>query len=268
MAQKFRAYCYTLNNYSEEEYNYLLDIDCRYHIIGKEIGESGTPHLQGFIYFKNPRGFNPVKKIMKRWHIEICKGSTEQNIDYCSKGKDFVEKGDKPCQGKRQDICLVKELVKSGMNMKGIVETVDSYQAIRHAEVLKKYLDKPRDFKTYVHWFYGESGSGKSRAAYNMYPDAYTCMSTGKWWEGYDGEECTIIDDIREDFYKFHELLKLLDRYPFRVETKGGSRQFVSKVLIITSPYHPKDLYKSNCEEDVYQLLRRVDNISEFKRSG
>ena len=39
MAQKFRNYCYTLNNWKIEEYNALQTIECKYQIIGKEIGE-------------------------------------------------------------------------------------------------------------------------------------------------------------------------------------------------------------------------------------
>ena len=43
--------------------------------------------------------------------------------------------------------------------------------------------------------------------------DIYTCLDNYKFWEGYDGHDNVIIDDIRGDFCKFHQLLKLLDRY-------------------------------------------------------
>ena len=89
-------------------------------------------------------------------------------------------------------------------------------------------------------------------------------MSTGKWWEGYDGQEVVIINDYRKDFCKFHELLNLLDRYPYRVECKGGSRQFTSKTIVITTPLSPEETWENRTSEDLGQLLRRIDNILFF----
>lgn len=68
-AQKFivlymrtRAWCFTLNNYSEKEYETIKGVSCRYIVVGKEVGDSGTPHLQGYIEFDNPRVMAGVKK--------------------------------------------------------------------------------------------------------------------------------------------------------------------------------------------------------------
>ena len=115
-----------------------------------------------------------------------------------------------------------------------------------------------------MYWFYGPTGSGKSRCAEEMFPNAYWAMSTGKWWEGYDGQEVVIINDYRKDFCKFHELLNLLDRYPYRVECKGGSRQFTSKTIVITTPLSPEETWENRTSEDLGQLLRRIDNILFF----
>ena len=146
-------------------------------------------------------------------------------------------------------------MVLEGRPMKEIVLEVNSYQAMRTAELLKKYVEIQRNFKTYVYWFYGPTGSGKSRCA-EMFPNAYWAMSTGKWWEGYDGQEVVIINDYRKDFCKFHELLNLLDRYPYRVECKGGSRQFTSKTIVITTPLSPEETWENRTSEDLGQLLK------------
>lgn len=55
-------------------------------ILGNEKGKKKeTPHLQGYVEFKNARTFNQVKKLLPRAHIEKAKGNRQQNIDYCSK---------------------------------------------------------------------------------------------------------------------------------------------------------------------------------------
>jgi len=53
MSRQFRNFVFTLNNYSEEEHETLLKCDSfKYIIIGREIGDSGTPHLQGYAELK------------------------------------------------------------------------------------------------------------------------------------------------------------------------------------------------------------------------
>lgn len=88
-----RRWCMTLNNYSAEEYTLCLDTFSRRkmdYIIGKEVGESGTPHLQMYIEAKSPIQFNSLKRICNRMHIEKARGKREENIAYCSKDEDFV----------------------------------------------------------------------------------------------------------------------------------------------------------------------------------
>ena len=64
---------------------------------------------------------------------------------------------------------------------------------------------------------------------------------------------------MRRDFCKYHQLLKILDRYEYRVETKGGSRQLRARKIAITAPYPPEEMYETR--EDINQLLRRIDRI-------
>ena len=71
----------------------------------------------------------------------------------------------------------------------------------------------------------------------------------------------SLLMTIAKDFCKFHELLNLLDRYPYRVECKGGSRQFTSKTIVITTPLSPEETWENRTSEDLGQLLRRIDNI-------
>lgn len=88
-----RRWSCTLNNYTAIEYEELivsLKKDKYFYIVGKEIGEGGTPHLQIYLESRNQTEFNKVKKLNPRLHIEKSKGSKESNIKYCSKDNDFV----------------------------------------------------------------------------------------------------------------------------------------------------------------------------------
>jgi len=62
-----------------------------FYVIGEEVGESGTPHLQGYIEFGSAKAFSTVKKLLPRAHIERSRGDREQNRTYCKKGGKFFE---------------------------------------------------------------------------------------------------------------------------------------------------------------------------------
>lgn len=81
---KSRGYCFTLNNYTEEDIKNMTCVDAEY-VFQEETGTNGTPHLQGFVYFKNAVGFNTVKKLHSKAHWEAAKKPRMACIRYCSK---------------------------------------------------------------------------------------------------------------------------------------------------------------------------------------
>ena len=84
-----------MNNYSEVEFELLLKVQSKYLVVGKEVGESGTPHLQGYVEFENARTLGGVKKLIgDRAHLEIRRGSAKQASEYCKKDGDFIEIGE------------------------------------------------------------------------------------------------------------------------------------------------------------------------------
>ena len=97
-----KNWCFTLNNYTDEEYQKIIGItECHYLIVGKEIGDKEkTPHLQGYIQMDEKKRFNPMKDIIgRRAHLSVARGTPEQNKKYCSKGGDFFEKGSMMTRG-------------------------------------------------------------------------------------------------------------------------------------------------------------------------
>lgn len=275
-----RARGYTFTDFERDEL-FLLRLPYTYLCWGEEICPStNRPHLQGFVYFKDAKTFTAVRKVMPGRHIEVAKALHEA-VEYCKgdytnhegkykpKNEVFKEYGKQPQQGQRTDICKMLEQVKTGnCTMRDIVSTATSYQSVRMAEVRLKYFEPARNWLPEVYWFYGPSGTGKTRSAYEMCEDPYVCMATNKWWEGYDGHSDVIIDDYRPSFSTFDDFLKILDRYAYRVECKGGSRQLRAKRIIVTTPRAPQETWASKTDEEIYQLTRRIHHVQEFDVLG
>lgn len=265
MSSRARAWAFTLNNPTAEKTDYEAIKGLVYLIVGAEVGESGTPHHQGYVRLRSATTFAAVKKKLPEGaHIEIARGSPQQNIEYCSKENIWLEIGDRPKQGQRKDIELVRDLVSQGVGMRDICDEVGSFQALRGAELILKYKEAKRDWVPEVYWFWGETGTGKTRCAHEMAVDPWVSAKNLRWWDGYDAHSDVIIDDFRGDFCTFHELLRILDRYEYRVETKGGSRQLLAHRIFITCPLPPEFVYQT--VEAKAQLYRRITEIREFTK--
>lgn len=92
-----KMWVFTLNNYTDNDLTlikeWLTEERCSYAIVGKEIGEQGTQHLQGFIHLKKRQLFTTMKKFLPNAHWEAARGSDLDNQQYCSKEEVFVEVG-------------------------------------------------------------------------------------------------------------------------------------------------------------------------------
>lgn len=129
-----KNYCFTLNNYTDDELRALeeLSASVAYLIYGKEIGDSGTPHLQGFVQFRSRIRFDPAKaKISGRCHLERARDAQKAR-DYCTKDGDFTEFGTFSVAGSRNDLEEFKMAVRSGST---------DYSELRenHSKVFARY---------------------------------------------------------------------------------------------------------------------------------
>jgi len=87
-------WCFTLNNYNDDDIGSVVPIFrglCKVAIIGKEVGENGTPHLQGYVEFI--KKCRPLSlKLTNKIHWEKARGSKEENEAYCSKEENVILK--------------------------------------------------------------------------------------------------------------------------------------------------------------------------------
>jgi hypothetical protein len=106
-----KRWVFTLNNYTAAEEAQIASLGndgATYLVYGREVGESGTPHLQGFVIFTAPLRFTTAKsKLGDRCHIAVSTARLpSQAADYCKKGGDFSEFGELPAEqrGRRTDL--------------------------------------------------------------------------------------------------------------------------------------------------------------------
>jgi hypothetical protein len=90
-----KRWCFTLNNYTDDLVSAIvpvLDKNCKVGMFAKEIGEEcGTPHLQGYVEFiKKCRPLSLFANLCNKFHWEKCRGTREDNVEYCSKDGDVV----------------------------------------------------------------------------------------------------------------------------------------------------------------------------------
>lgn len=274
-----RRWCITLNNYTDEDVETWRNIQCKYICFGKEQGKQGTKHLQGYVEFENARNRNGLKTVFgSRCHFEAARGTAEQNIEYCSKeSRDadgtirpglFFERGSHGLgAGKRTDLTSLKrKFLEEDVPLSELVESeVKNYQQLRFLEGLSRYK-KPKHRQPKVFWYWGATGAGKTKTAYE-HCDMNDCwISNGglQWFDGYTGQRFVILDDLRLESKDFAFLLRLLDVYPFRVPFKGGFTNWQAEYIYVTCPY-PPDAMPGCAHENIAQLTRRISEVREFK---
>jgi len=272
-------WCSTINNYTDEVVKKTEDwllANTTYAVCGKEVSETGTPHLQIF--------FGLTKKQRRSWlsaqfagwarpHFEKAKADGQTASDYCKKGSQSHEEWDEfgrdgPNWGKDKDVfehgvipttCGPKP---SGAQAKRTADyaaaielakhrkfnEIDPGMLVRHYGNLQRIAaDNPLPVanlgKPCAEWIYGPPGTGKSFTARKENPVFYW-KGCNKWWCGYQGEDVVIIDDFDSNHKVLGHHLKIwLDEYAFGAENKGSSRVIRPRKIIVTSNYHPDQIW-------------------------
>lgn len=266
--KRWRNFCFTVNNYSDDSLDALKESDkVSYLVVGKEVGESGTPHLQGYCELKSQLVFKTLKKLLPSAHLEHRFGTALQASQYCKKDGDFEEIGEISKQGARTDIYAATRAIAEGVPMRQVAaENPCTYVKFhRGLEAFRRIINEtPRNCVPKVVVLYGPSGTGKSKRAREFAVDPWIWTPLkGLWFDGYYGQKTVIFEEYRGQF-PLANLLVLLDRYSVDVQVKGGSTHFSPSEIVFTSPLHPRDWYPDTTE-NLKQLYRRITSIVEVK---
>lgn len=270
-----KYWVFTLNNYTLEDKENLNKLVNEKKVAfigyGEEIGESGTPHLQGHLELQKRVRLSTLKRLLgQRFHLEVRKGSFEQADDYCQKDGVYTSLGDRVSKGKgyRSDLNELRLALVDGMPLQEISnEFFSTYIRYRRSIVAFKNLNaQQRTWQSSVIIYWGKTGTGKTRSVYdnavNM-QDVWVYPGNG-WFDGYNGQPIALFDDFSGSEFKLPYLLKLLDRYPMQVPIKGDFVSWVPKEIYITSNLDPAHWFPNAHHEHVQALFRRVTNKVHF----
>lgn len=232
-----------------------------------ERGESGYEHWQVLVAFTAKKTRNQVKDAfgIQGMHVEPTRSRAAEAYVHKEETRDGepFEFGHKPFnRNSGTDWARVKELAKGGQ-----LDMVPADVYVRYYRTLVTIAadhSTPVGMEKDVFVFYGRTGTGKSRRAWDEAgPDAYSKDPRSKFWCGYRDHEHVVIDEFRGGIDISH-LLRWLDRYPVNVEIKGSSKPLKAKKIWITSNLHPMNWYIEMDRETKDALLRRLQ-ITEFQ---
>lgn len=252
-----RSFCFTWNNYPED-YKERLEEKlvplAKYMVVGREVGESGTPHLQGYAQLWKQKSLGVLGKLFP-WHIEATRGTPEQAANYCKKDGDYYEVGELATassggDAEKQRWKWIIEKAKEG-DLAAIEEQepaafVQRYRTLQH--IKKDYAKPPEDREgTTGIWIYGPSGVGKSRTVRECARArglAFYAKNCNKWWDNYQGEPVVVIDDVDKSHSVLGHHLKIwADRYAFQAEVKGSAMWIRPTDVVVTSQYSIDDIW-------------------------
>jgi len=260
--QRSRSWVFTINNFHTLACEALELIEktlkevASYFIMGFETGAQGTPHIQGYITFKNAIVYRTVRKLFDNnaW-CRPAKADAAANKIYCIKEGDYLEFGVEPMTQKRKGDAErsrwaeIHNLAKRGkfeeLGAKFPRESIVYGAQLERCQQKSIYASN-LEGKVNGEWCYGVTNARKSTTVRTENPGLYV-KHADKWWDHYMGEETVLIEDVDLDDAKFlRRWLKIwADRWTFPAEVKGSYLKAIRpKKIIITSQFSIDSMWK------------------------
>ncbi|MCL2630808.1 MAG: replication protein [Firmicutes bacterium] len=294
-----RNWLFTINNPEQTEealLGYLKGLlHVKYVVFGREKGEKGTEHYQGYIEFSEPKDFGTIKNIFSEpnvkpnAHIDPRKGTRIQARDYILKVNDYADKADTRMgdiyehgtftkNGERSDIYDIMDSVKEGMTGYALAEKYGARFA-KYEQFAEKYRqnyleerfgNEPRMLNVVYLW--GKAGSGKTRHVMerhgfrNVYRFSNYARFGHERFDGYRGQEVIVFEEFRSGI-PISNMLNYLDIYPLTLPARYQDRiACYTKVYIISNISIDKQYTKTQeTEPETWVAFkRRIHEIREF----
>lgn len=230
----------------------------------EEGAETGYRHWQMVACFAKKVRLGGVKGVFgDQSHCELTR--SEAAVEYCTKSDTAIEGtrfelGTRPfnrnsdADWKRVRTCA----------QEGRLDEIPSDIYVRFYGNIRKIMSdhiQPRDRDVEVICYYGPSGVGKSsRCRRECKGSVYYKDPSNRWWDGYNGQDCVIVDEYAGGF-ALSNLLRWTDKYGVVVEVKGGSVELRALQIFFTCNINPREWYKDCTEEHWKAIQRRIKMV-------
>lgn len=264
----------------------------------KDDGTPRAPHFHAVLTFGSvpksvttiaaalgvaPQYVNKIKTTTLSAQVYLCHANAPQkyqysvsevrsNLDYSA----LVEKWKIKQKQKSTLDQIIDRIERGEIREYNLTENVDTITYAKNRTLIENALrwyrmDRmtKKDRHINVLFFEGETGTGKTTYAkkYCENQKYSYCISSSSNdpMQDYKGEDVLILDDIRDDSFKYHDFLKLLDNHTSSTtQSRYNNKAFIGETIIITTAKPLAEWY-SNVNEDKRQFYRRLTSHFVFK---
>ena len=258
-----------------------------YYCMADESGS--THHTHVYVAFSSAVRFSTMKIHFPEAHLEIAKGTSEQNRDYIQKsGKwehdtkhgtaipgTFEEHGEIPLerQGARNDLADLYDQIKSGASNFEIME--DNPEHILHLDKIERarLVIKAEEYRNtfrelQVAYLWGVTGVGKTRHVMEKYSyrNVYRVSDYDHPFDQYEGQDVLLFDEFRGQI-KISHMLNYLDGYPLQLPARYANRQACYTKVYLVSNMPLEQQYPTIRAEHMatwQALRRRIHTVQHF----
>lgn len=213
-----KTWCFTWNNYDgSKDIDFLKNLlKNDSYIFGEEVGENGTPHLQGYIKFVKKVRFGWFKSNLPKVHCEPAKGTDEDNINYCSK--------DGKCHSK-------------GLTIKKPLKILERDHLYNWQREIIKIVEAEPDDRT-INWFWEPTGRAGKTTFTKFLCYHYNAVPV----EGKKNDILYTVSEFESDIYVFDFERSMEDYISYSAieKVKNGifmNSKYESKPIIRNSPH-------------------------------
>lgn len=254
--------------------------------------EQGTQfHTHIFVVFASRVRFSMLKRYLPESHIEKCKGSVSDNVNYIKKtGKwentakqekriegTFEEYGTQPpdSKGKRSDMSELYQMVLDNMTNAEILAQnqdyilqIDKIDKVRTTVLAERFKETVR-LDLEVIYISGKTGTGKTRGVLekNGYSNVYRVTDYLHPFDSYNGQPVIAFDEFRSSL-KIKEMLLYCDIYPIELPSRYANKFACYNKVYIISNWILEKQYPEIQKEDRESwkaFLRRIHKVIHYE---